>query len=49
VKPPAHRGFGTRVIERGLSHELHGTGDLAWRPEGLVCTMNIPAPEHHNG
>jgi len=49
VKPPAHRGFGTRVIERGLAHELGGTGHLNYQPEGLVCTMNIPLPEHQNG
>jgi len=49
VKAPAHRGFGTRVIERGLAHELGGTGHLDYRPEGLVCTMNIPLPEPQNG
>jgi two-component sensor histidine kinase len=25
VKAPAHKGFGSRVIERGLAHELDGT------------------------
>ena len=49
VKAPTHRGFGTRVIERGLAHELGGTGHLDYRPEGLVCTMNIPLPEPQNG
>jgi len=49
VKAPAHRGFGTRVIERGLAHELEGTGHLDYRPEGLVCTMNIPLPEPQHG
>jgi PAS domain S-box-containing protein len=42
VKPPAHKGFGSRVIERGLAHELEGTTHLDYRPEGLVCTMDIP-------
>ncbi len=49
VKAPTHRGFGSRVIERGLAHELEGTGRLDYRPEGLVCTMNIPAPVNKHG
>ena len=49
VKAPTHRGFGSRVIERGLAHELGGTGRLDYLPEGLVCTMNIPAPETRHG
>ena len=49
VKVPTHRGFGSRVIERGLAHELHGTGHLDYRPEGLVCAMTIPAPETAHG
>lgn len=42
VAPPAHKGFGSRVIERGLAHELEGTIHLDYRPDGLVCTMDIP-------
>ena len=49
IKAPTHRGFGSRVIERGLAHELHGTGRLDYRPEGLVCTMTIPMPETTHG
>jgi PAS domain S-box-containing protein len=44
VTPPAHRGFGSRVLERGLAHELEGAVHLDYRPEGLVCTMEIPLP-----
>ena len=44
VKAPAHRGFGSRVLERGLAHELEGTVHLDYRPDGLVCTMDIPLP-----
>ena len=42
VTPPAHKGFGSRVIERGLAHELQGSVHLDYRPDGLVCTMSIP-------
>jgi hypothetical protein len=38
------KGFGSRVIERGLAHEVEGTVDLDYRPNGLVCTMILRAP-----
>ena len=44
VTPPSHRGFGSNVIERGLAHELQGITHLDYQPDGLVCTINIPAP-----
>jgi len=44
VAPPSRKGFGSRVIERGLAHELHGTTQLDYRPDGVVCTIDIPAP-----
>ena len=42
VVPPTHNGFGSRVIERGLSRELGGSVHLDYRSSGLLCTMNIP-------
>lgn len=44
VTPLLHKGFGSHVIERGLAHELDGLVRLDYRTEGVVCTMNIPAP-----
>lgn len=44
VTPPLRKGFGSRVIERGLAHELVGEVHLDYPAEGVVCTMNIPAP-----
>lgn len=44
VSPPSRKGFGSRVIERGLAHELGGEVDLDYRPDGVVCTIDIPAP-----
>jgi PAS domain S-box-containing protein len=44
VSPPASRGFGTRMIERGLSAELGGTVSVDFRPDGLVCTIDAPVP-----
>ena len=44
VEPPKHKGFGSNVIGRGLAYELNGKVQLDYRPGGVVCTMNIPAP-----
>jgi PAS domain S-box-containing protein len=45
VTPPTKKGFGSRVIERGLDFELGGTTRLDYRPDGVVCTIDIPAPQ----
>jgi PAS domain S-box-containing protein len=45
VTPPTRRGFGTRMIERGLAAELGGTVAIDFRPDGLVCTVDAPLPE----
>jgi PAS domain S-box-containing protein len=42
VRPPARRGFGTRLMERGLPHELHGGIRLDFAPEGLCCEIEAP-------
>jgi PAS domain S-box-containing protein len=49
VSPPARRGFGTRMIERGLAAELAGTAKIEFRPEGLVCTLEAPLPQASAG
>ena len=49
VAPPSRRGFGSQVIERGLAHELEGTASLEYRAEGLLCTIDIPAPQAADG
>lgn len=45
VVAPSKRGFGTRMIERGLAAELAGTVTIDFRPEGVVCTVDAPLPE----
>src|SRR5450755_3511742 len=40
VTTPAHKGFGSGVIEHGLEGTIH----LDYRPDGLVCMMDIPLP-----
>lgn len=47
VVPPSRRGFGTRLIERGLSAELRSTVRMDFDPAGLRCAIDamLPAPE----
>jgi PAS domain S-box-containing protein len=42
VHLPRHKGFGSRLIEGILASELNGRVDLAYRPSGLVCTVEAP-------
>jgi PAS domain S-box-containing protein len=44
VSTPSRRGFGTRLIQRGLAAELAGRVDLEFRPEGLICRIDAPVP-----
>ena len=43
VNPPAHRGFGTRVMESMIRGQLKGEMRFEWRPEGLACEIIMPA------
>jgi PAS domain S-box-containing protein len=45
VDVPTRRGFGTRMIERGLAAELAGTVKIDFRRDGVVCTVDAPLPE----
>jgi two-component sensor histidine kinase len=43
----ARHGFGTELIERGISFELQGQGKLDVVDGALHCTISVPAdPEH---
>jgi two-component sensor histidine kinase len=44
VEPPTKRGFGTRMIERGLAGELGGEVKIEFKATGLVCTVDAPLP-----
>lgn len=45
VEVPVQKGFGTRLIERGLSAELRGEARLKFAAEGVTCTISAPVPE----
>jgi PAS domain S-box-containing protein len=42
VKPPTRQGFGTRVIDRIIRHQLEGDIRFDWRAEGLMCEIFLP-------
>ncbi|MDQ3077345.1 MAG: PAS domain-containing protein [Pseudomonadota bacterium] len=45
VVAPTRKGFGSRVIEQGLPHELGGKVKLDYLSGGIVCTINVPRPQ----
>ena len=44
VAPPVRKGFGSGVLECGLAYELAGVVQLDYPRDGVVCTIDIPAP-----
>jgi two-component sensor histidine kinase len=44
VTLPSRKGFGSRLIERGLAAELGGSVELDYGSEGVTCTINAPLP-----
>ncbi|GAA4023144.1 hypothetical protein GCM10022280_24810 [Sphingomonas swuensis] len=44
VHEPERRGFGSRMIERGLSAELGGSVVIHFEPDGVLCEVNAPMP-----
>jgi two-component system CheB/CheR fusion protein len=42
VKPPAGRGFGTRLLESGLPRETGAQVQLEFAPKGIRCTITMP-------
>lgn len=42
VVAPQRRGFGSRLIERGLARELGGKVELRYEPSGVVCEIETP-------
>ncbi len=49
VHEPAQRGFGSRLLERGLKHDLGGGVELAFAPGGVRCHLWMPQPNLEEG
>jgi PAS domain S-box-containing protein len=45
VEPPSRRGFGSRLIERSITHELRGELSVDYAPQGLRCRLSAPLKE----
>ena len=45
VSAPSRRGFGSRLIERGIASEFGGKVEMDYRPEGFCCTARLPLSE----
>jgi two-component system CheB/CheR fusion protein len=42
VSGPSHKGFGTRLIESAISHQLGGRIAFDYRPTGLQAKIHLP-------
>jgi two-component sensor histidine kinase len=42
VATPERKGFGTSLIQRGLTAQLGGSADIEFAPDGLRCTLDCP-------
>ena len=42
VAPPARRGFGSVLIERGLAHDLAGEARIEFLPTGVTAHVRVP-------
>jgi two-component sensor histidine kinase/PAS domain-containing protein len=42
VVPPSRRGFGSRLLEDGLLHDVHGQTRLEFAPDGVRCAITVP-------
>jgi len=49
VSQPARRGFGSRLIERGLSAEMGGDVKMLFEPAGLACVIDAPLTLYRSG
>jgi two-component system, chemotaxis family, CheB/CheR fusion protein len=49
VEVPARQGHGSAVIRDLLSYELDGNVDLVFAPEGVRCTIDLPAKSRIEG
>lgn len=49
VTPPSRKGFGARLIERGLAQELNGEVRLDYEPAGVVCEIVMPVSQGAGG
>jgi two-component sensor histidine kinase len=42
VAPPAHKGFGSLLLERALARDLGGRVEVSFDPRGVACVIEMP-------
>jgi len=42
AKMPSGRGFGSRLIDSSVRHELEGSATMQLEPEGLNLVLHVP-------
>jgi PAS domain S-box-containing protein len=42
VSKPRRYGFGIRLIERSVEHEMNGLSTITFDPKGLACRITVP-------
>jgi PAS domain S-box-containing protein len=49
VMPPKRKGFGSRMIERGLAMDIHGKVTLKYAKSGVTCAITAPLLPNEGG
>jgi two-component sensor histidine kinase len=49
VAPPTIRGFGSRLLERGLARSFGGSVRLDFCPQGVECHICLPISPRKDG
>jgi two-component sensor histidine kinase len=44
VHKPAHKGFGSTLVQGSVAGELGGRAEMAFDPHGLSCRLEAPLP-----
>lgn len=49
VQAPKSKGFGTKIMNASINHQIGGTVTWDWRPSGLRCVLEIPLTDAGGG
>jgi PAS domain S-box-containing protein len=46
VETPVSQGFGTKIMNASIKHQIGGNVSWDWRPSGLHCVLQVPISRH---
>jgi PAS domain S-box-containing protein len=49
VQPPTSQGFGTKILNASIKHQIGGNVVWDWRPSGLHCSVQVPISRDGDG